>query len=150
MKFKRRSKLKRTKIEIIPMIDTMFFLLVFFMLSSLGLSKLLAMPVNLPKAGSAVRTQDDKNLALTIDAAGQVFLNQKLTATTGLANAIKESAGSKPLSEMTLVINADTKSTHGLVVQCIDEARLAGVAKFAIATQPNIEGPNDQGSIIPR
>jgi len=145
MKFKRRSKLKRTKIEIIPMIDTMFFLLVFFMLSSLGLSKLLAMPVNLPKAGSAERSQDDKNLALTIDAAGQVFLNQKPTGTSGLASAIKESAVGKPLSEMTLVINADTKASHGLVVQCIDEARSAGVAKFAIATQPN-----DQGSIIPR
>ncbi len=50
MEFKRRRELKRTRIEIIPMIDTMFFLLVFFMLSSLALVRLNGLPVNLPRA----------------------------------------------------------------------------------------------------
>ena len=49
MEFRRRRELKRTKIEIIPMIDTMFFLLVFFMLSSLALTRLNGLPVNLPR-----------------------------------------------------------------------------------------------------
>ena len=53
MEFKRRRELKRTKIEIIPMIDTMFFLLVFFMLSSLALTRLNGLPVNLPRASTA-------------------------------------------------------------------------------------------------
>ena len=53
MQFQRQRELKRTKIEIIPMIDTMFFLLVFFMLSSLALARLNGFPVNLPRASTA-------------------------------------------------------------------------------------------------
>lgn len=136
MKFKRRSELKRTKIEIIPMVDTMFFLLVFFMLSSLALSKLVAMPVDLPKAGSASRIQDDNNLALSVDATGQIFIDRQPVTVDGLAEKIKSIAGSRTLADLTLVINADQKSSHGLVVQCIDKARLAGLSKFAIATDP--------------
>lgn len=136
MKFKRRSELKRTKIEIIPMVDTMFFLLVFFMLSSLALSKLVAMPVDLPKAGSASRIQDDNNLALSVDAGGQIFIDRQPVTVDGLAEKIKSAAGSRALADLTLVINADQKSSHGLVVQCIDKARSAGLSKFAIATAP--------------
>ena len=136
MKFKRRSELKRTKIEVIPMVDTMFFLLVFFMLSSLALSKLVAMPVDLPKAGSASRIQDDNNLALSVDASGQIFVDRQPVTVDGLAEQIKLIAGSRNLADLTLVINADQKSSHGLVVQCIDKARLAGLSKFAIATAP--------------
>lgn len=136
MKFKRRSELKRTKIEIIPMVDTMFFLLVFFMLSSLALSKLVAMPVDLPKAGSSNRIQDDKNLALSVDAGGQIFIDRQNVTVEILGERIKAIAGSRPLTDLTLVINADQKASHGLVVQCIDQARLAGLTKFAIATDP--------------
>lgn len=136
MKFKRRSELKRTKIEIIPMVDTMFFLLVFFMLSSLALAKLVAMPVDLPKAGSASRIQDDNNLALSVDATGQIFIDRQPATVDGLAEQIKSIAGPRNLADLTLVINADQKSSHGLVVQCIDKARLAGLSKFAIATDP--------------
>ena len=136
MKFKRRSELKRTKIEIIPMVDTMFFLLVFFMLSSLALSKLVAMPVDLPKAGTSERMQENENLALSVDATGQVFLDRQPVSVAQLGTAIRTAAGSKDLKSMTLVINADEKASHGIVVQCIDEARAAGLGKFAIATQP--------------
>ena len=136
MKFKRRSDLKRTKIEIIPMVDTMFFLLVFFMLSSLALSKIVAMPVDLPKASTSQRVPDDNNFALSVDAAGQIFLDRQPVTLDGLGTAIRQSAGSRDMKDMVLVVNADEKSSHGLVVQCIDAARTAGIGRFAIATQP--------------
>jgi len=136
MKFKRRSDLKRTKIEIIPMVDTMFFLLVFFMLSSLALSRLVAMPVDLPKAGTSQRIVQDTNLALSVDATGQIYLDRQPVTVAQLGSQIKDAAGTRSLKDLTLVINADEKSTHGLVVQCIDAAREAGLTKFAIATEP--------------
>jgi biopolymer transport protein ExbD len=136
MKFKRRGQIKRTKIEIIPMVDTMFFLLVFFMLSSLALSKLVAMPVDLPKAGSSQKVQDNQNIALSIDAAGSISIDRLPVQSANLAAKLREAIGTRNSSELTLVINADTRASHGLVVECIDVARLAGVAKFAIATQP--------------
>src|SRR5438034_8945128 len=76
MEFKRRRELKRTRIEIIPMIDTMFFLLVFFMLSSLALTRLNGLPVNLPRASTAPK-QQAVDLTLTIDKSQRVYLNKQ-------------------------------------------------------------------------
>ena len=76
MEFKRRRELKHTKIEIIPMIDTMFFLLVFFMLSSLALTKLNGLPVNLPQASSAQK-QQASDITITIDGGQHIFVNKQ-------------------------------------------------------------------------
>ncbi|MCC7229852.1 MAG: biopolymer transporter ExbD [Fimbriimonadaceae bacterium] len=135
MKFRNRHRLKRTKIEIIPMIDTMFFLLVFFMLSSLALTRLMAMPVELPKAASSTRTQD-QNLSLTIDARGNIFLDRERIGMDQLGGSIQRLASGRQVKDLTMVISADRSALHGLVVECIDKARLAGLTKFAIATQP--------------
>jgi biopolymer transport protein ExbD len=136
VQFKRSQQLKRTKIEIIPMIDTMFFLLVFFMLSSLALTRLNGLPVDLPKASTAPR-QQAPDLALTVDKSGAIYLdNVPVTVETlGQTLSTKPTPG-RALSEATLVINADQSASHGLIVQCIDKARAAGVTKFAIATAP--------------
>ena len=71
MKFKNRRPLPRARIEIIPMIDTIFFLLVFFMLSSLSMTRLKGLPVDLPDARTAIN-QPASDLSLTIDARGRV------------------------------------------------------------------------------
>src|SRR5579862_8031474 len=76
MEFKRRRELKRTKIEIIPMIDTMFFLLVFFMLSSLALTRLNGLPVNLPHASTAPK-QAPNDLTITVDKEQRVYVNKE-------------------------------------------------------------------------
>lgn len=135
MTFRRSKELKRTKIEIIPMIDTMFFLLVFFMLSSLALTRLVGLPVNLPKASSSVSVQDT-NLALTIDGTGGIFLDRTPVSFEALGDVIKNRVAQSPRKQdLVLVINADESSSHGLVVKCIDAARVAGVSRFAIATK---------------
>ena len=137
MEFKRRRELKRTRIEIIPMIDTIFFLLVFFMLSSLALVKLKGLPVNLPKAATATR-QQASDLTITIDKNRQVYLNKQPVALPALGAALVAQAGgsSVDLSSASVIINADLTVPHGLVVGCIDEARKVGVSRFAIATAP--------------
>jgi len=138
MQFRRRAELKRTKIEIIPMIDTMFFLLVFFMLSSLALTRLNGMPVNLPRAATAPR-QPSAELTVTIDALQRVFVNKERVELAGLAPLLLQKAGGTgaDLSSASIVINADTSVPHGMVVRCIDEARGVGVTRFAIATSPD-------------
>src|SRR5579863_8422659 len=77
MEFRRRRELKRTKIEVIPMIDTMFFLLVFFMLSSLALTRLNGLPVNLPRASTAPK-QAATDLTVTVDKNQRVYVNKTL------------------------------------------------------------------------
>jgi biopolymer transport protein ExbD len=126
--------MKRTRIEIIPMIDTMFFLLVFFMLSSLALTRMNGLPVNLPQASTAPK-QPPVDLTVTIDKLQRVFVNKTLIPVGGLGPELQRQAGSADLSESSIVINADKTVPHGLVVQCIDEARSVGIVKFAIATE---------------
>ncbi len=140
MEFKRHRELKRTRIEIIPMIDTVFFLLVFFMLSSLAMVKLNGLPVNLPQANTAVR-QQTKDLTITVDKAQRVFVNKKLVDVKDLAQALADEVGvGSDMADESVVINADLSVPHGLVVRCIDESRRAGISHFAIATAPEEQG----------
>ncbi len=137
MQFKQRRELKRTRIEIIPMIDTMFFLLVFFMLSSLALTKLNGLPVNLPQAASAPK-QQPAELTVTIDKNQKLYVNKTpVTFETLETTLVAKAGGSRAnLGEATVIINADTSVPHGIVVRCIDGAREVGIVKFAIATAP--------------
>ena len=137
MTFRRGRELKRTKIEIIPMIDTMFFLLVFFMLSSLALTKLMGLPVNLPKASTAPK-QNPLDLTITIDKDQKVYLNKDLIDIGSLPTQLQEKAGlaNADLTTTSVIINADLTVPHGIVVRCMDEARTVGVTRFAIATAP--------------
>ena len=137
MEFKRRREMKRTKIEIIPMIDTIFFLLVFFMLSSLSMVQLKGIPVNLPKAATASH-QNARDVTVTIDARRQVFVDRDPVSLPNLGAMMLEKAGGPDvnLDTSTVLINADLSVPHGLVVTCIDTARKVGISHFAIVTAP--------------
>jgi biopolymer transport protein ExbD len=136
MEFKRRRELKRTKIEIIPMIDTIFFLLVFFMLSSLALAKLNGLPVNLPKAATAEK-QNHNDLTITIDKSRQIYVNKAPVGPDDVGRTLIADAGTNTdLSNESVVINSDESVPEGLVVGCIDACREVGINNFSIATNP--------------
>lgn len=135
MEFKKRRELKRTKIEVIPMIDTMFFLLVFFMLTSLSLAKINGLPVNLPQASHATK-QAASDLTITIDAHQQIFVNKEPVTTQILGAKLIEKAGGPQVNMATanVILNADGAVPHGLVIQCMDISRGVGITRFAFAT----------------
>lgn len=132
MRIQRRS-IKKARIEIIPMIDTIFFLLVFFMISTLSMSQFKGMPVNLPKAASGQQAPAE-SAAITIDKDARLFLNQQAVDKVALSQALRRQLAKNP--EMLVVINADDGVQHGQVVQVMDIARGANVAKMAIAVKP--------------
>ena len=132
MRLQRRS-LKKARIEIIPMIDTIFFLLVFFMISTLSMTQFKGMPVNLPKAASGQQAPAE-SMAITIDKDGHLFLNQQVVEKAALGDALKQQLAKN--AEMLVVINADDGVAHGQVVEVMDIARAANVAKMAIAVKP--------------
>ena len=132
MRIQRRS-LKKARIEIIPMIDTIFFLLVFFMISTLSMTRFKGMPVNLPKAASGEQAPAE-SAAITIDKEGRLFLNQQAIDVAALADALKQQLAKN--AETLVVINADDGVAHGQVVEVMDIARAANVAKMAIAVKP--------------
>jgi biopolymer transport protein ExbD len=132
MRIQRRS-IKKARIEIIPMIDTIFFLLVFFMISTLSMSQFKGMPVNLPKAASGQQAPAE-SAAITIDKDGRLFLNQQAIDKAALGEALSQQLTKN--AEMLVVINADDGVQHGQVVEVMDIARSANVAKMAIAVKP--------------
>jgi biopolymer transport protein ExbD len=132
MRIQRRS-IKKARIEIIPMIDTIFFLLVFFMISTLSMAQYRGMPVNLPKAASGQQAPAE-SAAITIDKANQVFLDKRAVDKTELPDLLREQLANNP--ELLVVINADDGVEHGHVVEIMDIARSANVARMAIAVKP--------------
>jgi biopolymer transport protein ExbD len=132
MRIQRRS-IKKARIEIIPMIDTIFFLLVFFMISTLSMTQFKGMPVNLPKAASGQQAPAE-SAAITIDKDGELFLNQQAIDKVALGEALRQQLAKN--AEMLVVINADDGVQHGQVVEVMDIARGANVAKMAIAVKP--------------
>jgi biopolymer transport protein ExbD len=120
------------------MIDTMFFLLVFFMLSSLALTRLDGLPVDLPEASSAPRAAPAP-LTLTIDRKQRVFVNQRQVALADLGPALLRQAGEGGQEvrgrDLSVIVNADRAVSHGLVVECLDRARAVEIHRFAIATR---------------
>jgi biopolymer transport protein ExbD len=143
MKFKRPKELKRTKIEIIPMIDTVLFMLVFFMLSSLAMVHLNGLQVNLPKAGTSAR-QATQDLTITVDKFQRVFVNKKSVQMSNLAQTLSDTIGPNvDMQTQSVIINADFSVPNGLVVHCIDASRQVGIRHFVIATAPGESGGNN-------
>jgi biopolymer transport protein ExbD len=133
VKFRRRPP-RKARIEIIPMIDTVFFLLVFFMMASLAMTVHGGIPVNLPKAARAEAARAPVSVSISISRDGIIYLEREPVDPAQLTARLQARARTEP--ELTVVIEADTDVLHGRVVDVMDAARLAGVGKLAIAVTP--------------
>jgi biopolymer transport protein ExbD len=131
----RRTTSRRARIEIIPMIDVVFFLLVFFMMASLSMAAYAGMPVNLPGASTG-REAPAESRTITVMKDGRAFLDRRPVTLTELGDELRSLANANPA--LAVVINADEEVTHGRVVSVLDEVRAAGVARLAIAIRPEM------------
>jgi len=131
----RRTSSRRARIEIIPMIDVVFFLLVFFMMASLSMAVYAGMPVNLPGASTG-REAPAESRTITVMKDGRAFLDRRAVTLTELGSELRSLASANPA--LAVVINADEEVTHGRVVSVLDEVRAAGVARLAIAIRPEM------------
>jgi biopolymer transport protein ExbD len=120
------------QINIVPMIDVIFTVLAFFIVSSLYLTRSEGLPVNLPQAVTA-EAQLQAPITLTINPYGQIALNRQPIGLQELANAVRSLVGSN--SEVLVIINADAQVPHGVVVSVMDRLRQVQGVKLAIATQ---------------
>ncbi|BAZ37894.1 hypothetical protein NIES4101_38200 [Calothrix sp. NIES-4101] len=121
------------QINIVPMIDVIFAILTFFIMSTLFLTRQEGLPVNLPKAATSQQAQIPTKITVTVEASGQVSLNKKPTTVAALTEQIRTLMGTNP--ESIVVINADTKVEHGNIVAVMDQVRQVKGAKLAIATK---------------
>lgn len=122
----------KARIEIIPMIDTVFFLLVFFMMASLSMTVYRGVPLSLPKAASGEPRQDRVSVSVTRD--GVIYLDRDQVEPAQLTEKLRALHDRDP--EVVVVVSADGDVTHRHVVEAMDAARVAGVSRMAIAVQP--------------
>jgi biopolymer transport protein ExbD len=127
---------KKPRIEIIPMIDTMFFLLVFFMIATLSMTIQHGMPVSLPTAESSTDTIAE-HVSLTLTREGLLYYNKEAITLQELEIRLANLRQSS--SDPSLLINADEQVPHGRVIKVMDLIRLSGITSMGIATQPSSE-----------
>ena len=133
MKLRRSRQSRRGRIEIIPMIDVMFFLLATFMLASLSLQNLHSLPVNLPQ-GKAAPMQAKTPITLTITKESAILIDSTPVTLDNLAGTLKSLL--KGLNEQ-IIVAADSAAPEGVVVQAMLKARSTGVEHFLIAVKYN-------------
>lgn len=132
MKFSQLRVATSPKIMIIPMIDVIFFLLVFFMMSSLSMVEQNSFPVNLPQSESA---QSDKSMVIpiTVEVDGQISINKETVSLEGLPERIRTELDLNP--EAAFILRGDRQVEYGIAVKILDQLKKLGVRKIAIATE---------------
>ena len=131
MKLRKSRQHRRGRIEIIPMIDVMFFLLVTFMLASLSMQNLHSLAVNLPQ-GSAAAMQPKTPVTLTITRDNRMLLDDTPVTLGTLAATLKPMLKGP---ESSIIVAADSAALHGVTVQAMIQARNAGARHFLIAVK---------------
>jgi biopolymer transport protein ExbD len=131
MKLRRARDYRHGRIEIIPMIDVMFFLLVTFMLASLSMQSLHSVPVDLPR-GEAAAMQPRQPVTLTITSDSQIYLDSTLATLDTIADVLKPMLQAP---DADVIVATDNGAPAGMVVQAMIQARRAGVEHFLIAVK---------------
>ena len=121
------------ELNIVPMIDVIFAILTFFIISSLYLTRSESLPVNLPKADSS-EVQQQTQITVSVKDSGAIALNRESIALENLQSRVRDLMGTT--QESVIVINADEAVNHGRVIAVMDELRAIEGATLGIATQP--------------
>lgn len=136
MKFSNQTNLEfeSLDINITPLIDIVFLLLIFFMVTTTFVDSPL-MNVELPKAStSGTNKKENKSLVLNIDKNGEFYIDEQRQSLGDLKEAFSELA--RKSSTSSVIVRADTNTSHGSVVKAMDLAKQSGIGKIAIATRP--------------
>ena len=121
----------KNKIDILPMIDIIFSILAFLIISSLYLTRVETVSVELPKASNSI-TQNKKFVNISIDKGGNLFINKKRTRLQEMkVKVVNLTNENKNL----VVLNADKNVSHGYVISVLDVLRSIDGLKIAISTK---------------
>jgi biopolymer transport protein ExbD len=117
------------RIEIVPLIDIMFFLLASFMLVSLSMVNLKAMKVNLPTATKATAESQKDFVDISVDKLGTIYLDKKPMGTNELAADL--AAMKRANTDLRVLISGDRDARHGEIIRVLDAVRIAAIDKVA-------------------
>ena len=119
-------------INILPMIDIIFAILSFFIISSLYLTRIDSIKINLPKSSTAVKEQN-KPLIITVDSNERIYFNSNEISLKNIYAIIRTNI--ENLGEPIVILRADTSVKHGVIVNLLDELRKIENLKVGISTE---------------
>ena len=125
---------RRARIEIIPLIDIIFFLLATFVMVSLSMVKNRGIAVNLPAASTGAPQEPGAFATISIDAGGDVFFNKQAVTAAQLGDDLKQLLVGD--ADPRVFINGDAKAQFGQAIGVLDQVRALGISHVAIETQP--------------
>ena len=128
-----RQEVKKARIEIIPMIDVIFFLLVFFMMTSLAMVQLDGKRVDLPESGTATLNPQEK-VVVSITKEGGVFVGQEAATDAQILPLLASRVQENP--EMTVIINCDKEQRIERFQKVFDLIKQSNARNVMIATSP--------------
>ena len=124
---------KRARIEIIPLIDIIFFLLATFMMVSLSMVRNQGIAINFPTAKTGTPQEKEIPITITITEEGDFYWNKTRVHWDELQNRLEQLKVSHP--DAKLMINGDENVYFGQAVSLLDEIRLKGIHKVSIQTK---------------
>ncbi|MDD6119140.1 MAG: biopolymer transporter ExbD [Selenomonadaceae bacterium] len=130
--FQKVRKKKKPYFMIIPMIDIIFFLLVFFLMNSLQTVAQKALAVQLPQAKNAAAPAQ-MPIILTLDREGHIAVDNRPVSYDEAAAVMRQHMAENP--DAAVILQADEQTAHGQVVAIMDMLKGAGVHRLAIAAQ---------------
>ena len=128
-----RSK-RHARIEIIPLIDIMFFLLATFVMVSLSMVKNRGIPVILPAASTSAEQEHKEHVVVSIADTGQLYLDKRELSQEQLVDELRKLKERN--AELRVFINGDENARLGLAITVLDETRKLGITKVAFETRP--------------
>ncbi|WP_373185439.1 ExbD/TolR family protein [Halopseudomonas sp.] len=132
----RRQRQEEASVNLTPLIDVVFLLLIFFMVST-TFTRETQLKLDLPEAasGEQVENREQQQIELTISASGDIAINDRALASPGvdmLKTALeRESAGDRSLP---LIITADAQTPHQSVIMAMDAAGQLGFTRLRLTT----------------
>ncbi len=128
---RRMEEEEEGEINLTPMLDVVFIMLIFFIVTA-SFIKESGIDINRPEAATAER-KERGNILVAISDTGQIWIDRRQVDIRAVRANIERLHAENP--QGAVVIQADTNSKHGLLVQVMDAARLAGVANVSIAAE---------------
>jgi len=122
---------KKARIEIVPLIDVMFFLLASFMMVSITMQRLRTLSIDLPSSVVAKSTQKPDMLDIKINQDGDSYIESKRYSLADLEAYVRERLHSN--TNLPIYVKPDGRASHGVVVTVLDTVKSAGAQKVSVA-----------------
>ena len=129
---------KKARIEIIPLIDIMFFLLASFLMASLSMLRLQSVKLDLPTAVTAKRDFKPDIVNISVKANGEVYYEKKQINLDDLQKILADAY--RKNTNAPVYISADKETRHGMIVRVLDLVRREGIQKVSFAISPAATG----------